>query len=370
MRAELESLVRIDAPTGDADGIREVVSRVRALLGDAAGDVREIDGDSGPHLFAERPGADPPLVLVAHSDTVWPRGEAGRRPPVERDGKLYGPGVYDMRAGLGLIAWSLRCLREAGIEYRRRLLVFVGADEEKGSRTARGPMAELLPASATALVPEPPTPDGSVKISRKGVGIYEVSIRGRESHAGVDPDRGVSAVLEAARVTLELDGWKDPEAGLLVNVGTIEGGTATNVVAGRATCGVDLRFDRPEDGLEFEARLRRLEPSRPGLEIEVRGGLEFPPMVPTARSRHLGRIAVDLARTDFGLEISAGRSGGGSDGSHLAARGLTVLDGLGVDGGGAHALDEHVRLDRIPLRAAFFTRLLLELESAPETAVG
>lgn len=363
---DVSALARLEAPTGDAGRIRAFVAEYRRRLEAAGIRCREIDGPKGPHLLGERGGEEPALVLVGHSDTVWPAGEAVRRPPSVREGRLEGPGVYDMRAGLALIAWSLELLRERAIECRRRLLVFISADEETGSRSARGAMESALPASATALLPEPPCPDGSLKIARKGVGIFDLEVQGLEAHAGVHPEKGVSAIAEIARLILEVEGWRDPAAGILVNVGTIQGGTATNVVPARARCGIDVRFDRLEDGDAMARRLSELRPSRPEARISVSGGVEFPPMVPTARSRRLGRIAGEIARSELGLEISMGSSGGGSDGCHLAARGLTVLDGLGVDGGGAHALDEHILVDRIPLRAALFTRLVLELDRFPE----
>src|SRR5690606_35033061 len=176
---------------------------------------------NGPHVFAELPGSDPALVLSGHTDTVWPTGEPGRRPPRIENGRLWGPGVYDMRAGLALILWAVRALSELGIRTDRRILVFLSADEEFGSVTARPRMDELLPRDAIALVPEPPCPDGALKSRRKGVGIYELRVEGREAHACVEPERGVSAIAELCRKVIEIEGFRDPERGVLVNVATI-----------------------------------------------------------------------------------------------------------------------------------------------------
>jgi len=311
-------------------------------------------------------GEEPALALVGHSDTVWPVGEPERRPAAERDGKLYGPGAYDMRSGLCLILWALRYIAEQRVPYRRRILVFLAADEETGSATARPHMYRRLPADGTALVPEPPCPDGSLKIERKGVGIFRLDVTGREAHAGAEPERGVSAISELARMILEIESWADAGRGWLVSVGAVEGGTARNVVPGSASCSIDFRYDRQEDGARLEKKLRALTAKNPDAKIEVSGSLAFPPLVPTRRSRFLSQRAIEIAGDEFGVDVSAGASGGGSDGSHLAARGMTVLDGLGIDGGGAHAKDEHIRVDRVPFRAAFFTRLVLELGEFPD----
>jgi glutamate carboxypeptidase len=360
----LEALVGLETPSGDAARIAAFVARYRGLLEAAGLRCRELSGPAGPHLFAEWPGAEPAVVLVGHSDTVWRRGEVVRRPLHVEGGKLHGPGVFDMKAGLVLIAALARCLAERSWRLRRRLQVFIAADEETGSITAHPHMDELLGRGATALVPEPPCLDGSLKIARKGVGIFRVQVRGREAHAGVDPEHGVNAVEEIARLVLELQSWNDASRGVLVNTGRIGGGTATNVVPGRAWCGVDVRFDRAEDGEALEARLRALRPRHPAAAIKVRGGIIFPPLVPTEASRRLSAKAIALA-AEVGLDIGAAGSGGGSDGSYLASRGLLVLDGLGVDGGGAHSRNEHILIDRLPLRAAFLTLLVLALDGEP-----
>lgn len=366
--SELESLVRFDSPTRHVPGIERLAAHCAGELERAGFATRLIPDANGPHLLAERAGREPALVLVGHTDTVWPRGEPERRPPRVADGKLFGPGVYDMRAGLALILWAARAIAELDCPIDRRLMVFLSADEEAGSITARPRIEELLPRDAVAFVPEPPCPDGALKVWRKGVGIFELKVEGREAHAGVDPERGASAIAELCRHVLAIDSFRDPARGILVNIGTISGGTATNVVSGEARAGIDLRFDRTEDGEELERRLRALVPYRSGVRLEVAGELVFPPLVPTRATLELIDQLRAIARDELGLEISSGSSGGGSDGSYLASRGLQVIDGLGIDGAGAHAKDEHVLVDRIPLRAALFTRWVLELASASRGA--
>jgi glutamate carboxypeptidase len=266
-----------------------------------------------------------------------------------------------MKAGLALAAHVFAWLRGSGAELRRPLALALSADEELGSREAHERMERLVPPDATALVLEPPLPDGSLKAWRKGVGMYRLEARGREAHAGNEPERGVNAIVELARRILELEAWGDAARGITVNVGEVHGGVATNVVAGRAWAGVDTRFDGMEDGVALDRRLRALAASTPGASLHLEGGLIFPPMCPSVRGRGLIDLACRVAR-ELGLEVGAGRSGGGSDGSFLAARGALVLDGLGVDGAGAHAPDEHIRIDRIAPRAAFLARLILALQ--------
>ncbi len=367
--AELCELIEIETPTFDAAAISRFVTHLRSKLEAAGVACEELDGENGPCLYGTMEGtgegADggdlPAIALVGHSDTVWPHGTTAVRPPTERDGKLFGPGIYDMKGGDFLMLCAVRYFHEHGIRLRRPLQVFISVDEEKGSVTSHPWMDKLLDPSATALVPEPPCPNGDLKIERKGVGIYGLEITGREAHAGAAPEQGVSAIDELARVIAKLHSWTDRETGVSLNVGRVEGGTSSNVVAGRAHCEIDLRYVRPEQGEQVDARIRALEPRHPDAVFEFFGGLFFPPLVPTDRSREEAQIACDVAKT-LGLDIGFGSSGGGSDGSYLASRGLTVIDGLGIDGAGAHAVDEHIVVDRFAVRAALFTQLILALD--------
>ena len=361
MLAELREFVERETPSRDAASIEGFVLAYSRRLEEAGLSCRQFPGARGPQLLAELPGEDPPIVLVGHCDTVWPAGAVSERPPQVRDGRLYGPGVYDMKAGLCIVLAAVRFLQESGAGPRRRLQVFIAADEESGGDTAHPCMDEVLAPGSTVFVVEPPCPDGSVKVQRKGVGIYELKITGREAHAGVEPERGISAVDELARLVLELHGWNDPARGIQLNVGTVSGGTAGNVVAGSAVAGVDMRFDDPADGEEMDQKLRALEPQNPGASIELSGGICFPPLVPTTETRRLGERACRVA-AEMGLEMSMGSSGGGSDGAYLASKGLFVLDGMGVEGGGAHSVDEHIRVESLPVRAALLAGMVLSVD--------
>ena len=205
MLAELREFVERETPSRDAASIEGFVLDYSRRLEEAGLSCRQFPGARGPQLLAELPGEDPSIVLVGHCDTVWPAGAVSERPPQVRDGRLYGPGVYDMKAGLCIVLAAVRFLQESGAGPRRRLQVFIAADEESGGDTAHPCMDEVLAPGSTVFVVEPPCPDGSVKVQRKGVGIYELKITGREAHAGVEPERGISAVDELARLSRRHD---------------------------------------------------------------------------------------------------------------------------------------------------------------------
>ena len=363
----LERFVRLEAPTLDVDALGLCAAEVTSWFEEVGVVCRELSSAHGPHLLGELSVPEstaPPLVLVGHLDTVWPKGETERRPPATRDGRLYGPGVYDMRAGVLLMVYFFRFLRQSGFQPQRTIRVFLAADEEIGSTSAHDFMRPLLCSEkdTVALVLEPPLADGSLKTERKGVGLYKLIAKGREAHAGVEPERGVNAVVEIMRHALDIHRWADDLEGLQINIGEIHGGTATNVIPGAAHIGIDVRFDHMSDGEAVDQRLRSLTPNHPEAQLHLEGGIIFPPLIPDDRSKELATRTIDIAQR-MGVDVGRGRSGGGSDASFLAAEGITVLDGLGVDGGGAHAVDEHIELKRLPLRAAILTRLLLELAS-------
>ncbi len=361
MLEALDALVSIDSPSGDIDGITSFVRKYSDLLHSAGIRLMELPGPGGPHLLGEGifgGSSGPPIVLVGHSDTVWPRGEAARRPPTRSEGRLYGPGACDMRAGLVIAAFALRCLRESRATLCRPVQIFLSADEEVGSLTAHPHMERLFSPDTTALVLEPPLEDGSLKIARKGVGMYRLTAQGIEAHAGLEPEKGASAITEIVHQILEVLSWADPARGITLNIGQIRGGFATNVVAGHAEAGLDVRFDTLADGKAIHARLQELRPLKDRTRLRIEGGIIFPPLVPDDRSYRLAGTAMGIAR-ELGLEISTGKAGGGSDGSFLASRGVCVLDGVGVDGAGAHTPQEHIRIDRLALRAALLTLLVL-----------
>ena len=316
----------------------------------------------GAHLRADfdgghRPGASR-LLVVGHLDTVWPIGTLARLPfRVTDEGRAHGPGIFDMKAGVAILIEALRAIAARGLETRRPITVLLTCDEEIGSHTSRHLVEAEARRAAAALVLEPPIPGGVVKTARKGVGNFTVRAAGRAAHAGLDPAQGVNAIVELAHQTLRLAALNDYGRGTTVSVGLIRGGTADNVVPAEAEARVDVRFWTPEDGDRLEGAVRGLTPALAGARLEVGGGINRPPMPRSAGNVALYEHARALA-AGLGFDLRDGGVGGGSDGNFTAALGVPTLDGLGVDGAGAHAEHEHIILSDIPRRAALLTRLL------------
>jgi glutamate carboxypeptidase len=347
----LRELVELESPTGEIEPLQRLGRRLAEELEALGADV----SFHGLHLRAELDGDGDPLLLLAHLDTVWPLGTLERM-PFRLDGdRAWGPGAYDMKAGIVTI---FAALRAAG-RHRRAARVFIGADEEGGSLESRTLIARAADGVAAALVLEPCLPGGGVKIQRKGLGKFHVIVRGIPAHAGTNPGEGASAIDELARQVLRLHDLSDDERGIHVNVGVIEGGTRGNVVAERAEAAVDVRIVHAEDAPAVERRIRALKSELEGTEIEVYGGYTRPPLEPNEQTHQLVAKAQEHGRA-LGLELAVGGSGGGSDGNLVGALGVPVLDGLGPDGGGAHARDEHVLLPSMPERIALLARLLVD----------
>jgi glutamate carboxypeptidase len=343
----LRELVEIESPTYSS-GVRRLAERMAREL---AGLGAQVSLVGGGHLRAELPGEGPPLLLLGHTDTVWPEGTLARMPFRVEDRVAYEPGAYDMKAGLVVLVEAL-CDRGP-----RALRVFLTADEEQGSRTARPLLEDAARGAAAAFVLEPPTPGGHLKTARKGLGRFTLHVTGRAAHAGTNLVDGASAVEELAHQIVRLHGLTDEERGTSVNVGVVRGGTTENVVAAYAEAAVDVRVSHAADTERLERTLRTLEPTVPGTSIEVAGGWTRPPLERSEGTAILFAQAREHGRA-LGLELEERSSGGGSDGNLVGALGVPVLDGLGAEGGGAHALAEHVLLESIPVRARLLSLLL------------
>jgi glutamate carboxypeptidase len=312
---------------------------------------------SGDHVRIrwDDEGSGPPIFLLGHYDTVWAEGTIKEMPFGVRGDIATGPGVFDMKCGLVQGFWAVRALREvAGI---KRPMVFVcNSDEEVGSPTSRALIEEEARGAATVLVLEPSL-GGALKTARKGVGRYSVRVTGRPSHAGLDPESGISAIEEMARLVLELHAHTNYRSGTTVNVGVIGGGTRYNVVAAEAFAEVDVRAVTVAEAERMNEILLSLEPQHGGADVRVEGGVIWPPMERTAKIEELFSHARSLAG-EIGFDLEEGLAGGASDGCLCAALGVPVLDGLGAVGGGAHAVDEHVEVASMVPRAALVARLL------------
>jgi glutamate carboxypeptidase len=366
MAALARELALLESPSHRPEMQGPVFDRLAEALEEAGLRTRRLSSrlpgrHSGGQLYAAplHPRPSGAQLVIGHVDTVWPVGTLASMPVEMRDGRLYGPGVYDMKAGLVQGVYAVRALRELGLQPPLAPVFFVNSDEEVGSVESAGWIRRLARRVRRVFVLEPSLgPEGKLKTARKGVGRYRVTVRGRAAHAGLEPEKGASAVLELAHVIRELYALADPDRGLTVNAGLIGGGQASNVVAPEAWAEVDLRVLRREDAEAFERALLGLAPEVPGTGIEVEGGMNRHPLEPTPRNRALWHTAERCA-LELGIELGEGTAGGGSDGNFTSEHAAT-LDGLGAVGDGAHAVHEHVVVDRMPERAALLARLMLE----------
>lgn len=360
----LRRYVEIETPTGEAERI-DTLARMLADDLEATGASVELVAQPGfgHHVRAEVAGREvdaAPIVLLGHLDTVHPVGTLAQRPFRRTGARIEGPGTFDMKAGLAVIVEALADLAGDRRRSHRPVRVLVSCDEEVGSDASRRWLETAAADAVAALVLEPSLPGGAAKTSRKGVLTFRVRARGRASHAGVDPERGVSAIAELAAQVGAMLAIASPDRGTIVNVGTIRGGTASNVVAAEAVAEVDVRFATAAEGERAQVALDALRPHLSGTTLEVERQGSRPPLERTPGVVALYEKARSVA-LELGFALGEGATGGGSDGSFLAALGVPTLDGLGPQGGGAHAVDEHVIADDLPRRAALLLRLLEKL---------
>ncbi len=356
----LERLVELETPSRDKERLDRFGEHFAELLRRFSHRFSMVAGDVGPRIRAELGEGEKTILVLGHMDTVWPV-EGENKPQLRREGdRFHGPGVFDMKSGLCLTLFAFEAIRELGFELDRRIVFLCTPDEEVGSHDSREAIEREARQATAVLVPEPPLEGGTLKTRRKGVGSVKMEVLGKESHAGIAPEKGVNAIHELALQIVRLVEMNDPERGITVNVDIVSGGTKENVVAGRAAACVDFRAMTVEDALEVEKRIRALEPVLKGAELKITGGFERPPMEETPESSAIAAQAQEIA-AELGFKLKTGLSGGGSDGSFSAALGVPTIDGLGLDGDGAHALREHVLVSRIPDRGALLTELMLRI---------
>ncbi len=365
-------LARAESPSIDPESQRGPFGILASELEQIDFVVRPVrDGDVGDHLYARprrRRRGEPRQLLIGHMDTVWPLGTLAEMPLHERDGHLFGPGVADMKGGLVEIVFALRALHELGLRPSVTPVVLVNTDEEIGSCDSTRLIRLLARGAERAFVLESGEgPDGRLKIARKGLGHFVVTVHGRPSHAGADFEHGVSAILELSHQVQRLFALNDPARGITVNVGTIDGGLRPNVIAPQASAIVDVRVPTAAAAHELEQALRELEPVLPGAAVEVEGGIRRPPMEPLPRNRELLATARRLGR-ELGLSLEdAGLVGGGSD-ANTTSLYTSTLDGLGPIGEGSHARDERIDTTQLPERTALLALLVLEPFTRPQPA--
>jgi glutamate carboxypeptidase len=357
----IESLVRLESPTDDKAAVDRCGSAIAARLAAIGGRVSTLTRtDRGDHLLAEFGCGSSQILLLGHFDTVWPVRQIERMPVETRDGRLHGPGVFDMKTGIALGMLATRAILETGAAQSKRIVMLWTTDEEVGSQTSRAAIEDEARRSDAVLVLEPSLPGGMLKTSRKGVGTYEVVVRGVAAHAGVDPEKGASAVQELAHQILRINALQNLPRGTSINVTQVRGGTRTNVIPEEARAVVDVRATTSAGMDEVSSAFASLQPVDRRTSLDVSGGFDRPPLERTGAVERLYLQARAIAR-EIGHELTEGSTGGGSDGNFTGALGVPTLDGLGAIGDGAHALHEHVEVDALPDRAALIAGLLTSI---------
>jgi glutamate carboxypeptidase len=362
---DVEDWVRCESPTHEAAAVNRMLDLVIEAYRGCDVRVERIPGQGGfgdvLKVSGGRPTSAAPILLLSHVDTVHPLGTAAADLTVRRDGdRLYGPGSYDMKGGVALATWAFRdVVRNSSAS--RPVVYLYTPDEEVGSLTSRALIEQEARTVCAALVTEPARDGGRIVTARKGVGRFLVEVEGRPAHAGSRHQDGRSAIREAARQILVVEAMTDYARGVTTTVGMMQGGTAMNVIPHKAWFRVDLRVTTVEDGIMEEARILGLQPHDPDVALRITGGMNRPPMEKTAEVAALLAIAQETAaQIGFALD-DVPMVGGGSDGNFTAALGVPTLDGLGVDGDGAHTLHEHCLVSSLAPRAELMSRLLERL---------
>ena len=357
----IHQIVEIESPSYGINGSRAVVEWMAREVEKISADwriERVFAENIGEHfLIRAFPSEAKPILLLGHTDTVHPVGAKKRNPTRIEAGKFYGCGIFDMKANCVLMLEVLRAFAESNLRPARPLTILLSCDEEIGSITGRALVEREAAASEFCLVGEP-SADGAVKTGRKGTGNYHLTARGVPAHAGLEPERGASAILEIARQIERIHQLNDSETGTTANVCTINGGTTTNVIPENAVCSIDVRFTSIAEAKKIENTLKNLKSYDERVALEITGEINRPPLERTAAVVNLYEKARRLA-LEFDYELFETQVGGASDGNFVGALGIPVLDGLGVAGGGAHTSEEFILVADIPPRAALLAALLL-----------
>jgi len=352
MVRHLGEFVNIESPSQEVDCLARSAEFLRDLMTDLLGSSpRIVPSDKGPHVHWSGSGT-PRVLIVGHHDTVFPRGTVAARAFSIDGDTARGPGVFDMKAGIIQAVYGLSELEDTS-----HVEVLITADEEVGSYASRALIEERARAAGSVLVLEPAADGDALKVGRKGVGTFVIDIAGRAAHAGLEPEKGVNALVELAVLVPQIAGLSRPEVGTTVTPTVATAGTAENVVPASARIVVDTRVVLPEEKTRVETALRSLQPTTPGADIRVSGSINRPPMHESA-AQSLFALAERIA-PGVGIDSLTGVSvGGGSDGNFTAAIGIPTLDGLGACGAGAHADHEHIKISKMAERGALVASLV------------
>ncbi|GEM84295.1 M20 family metallopeptidase [Meiothermus hypogaeus] len=354
---DLEAIVTLEAPSYDLPGL-DKVARWIARHFEPFGTLEREETANGPMLRVQVPGSGKKVLVLCHFDTVHPVGAFAAPWKIEGE-RAYGPGVYDMKGNIVQLLWALRANQALGLGLPALELLFT-PDEEVGSQASRAAIEAGARRNDLVLVLEAPMGNGDLKVARKGVGQYRLTAHGKPAHQGVEPEKGINAIVELAHQIPKIVALQDWDKGTTLGPNVIKGGTTSNVVAASAWVDIDLRAWTMAEAERIERELRALQPVLPGASLSLEGGLNRPPMEPTPASLELFEMARRIG-AEVGLQLGPGRVGGGSDGNFTAALGVPTLDGLGLFGEAAHQLSENVYIPQIPARIALLCGILDEL---------
>ena len=362
---DLEYLVNIDSQSRDTEGVAAVAAYFEKAFAGIGWKVEKKDfGPAvGPSLKITNGEAPYDSLLLGHLDTVFPKGTVAERPFARDEKRAYGPGVNDMKGGLLFGLYAARALTEEGAP--GSFCIVYNSEEEIGSRRARPWIEELARESRTAVILEPARPNGNLMNERKGLGRIDVTFHGKAAHAGVEPEKGVSAVNEMAHWIIGLHGLTDFGKGTTLNAGVVSGGTTPNVVPEKASMTVDVRIKIPEEKNRIDAKIAELKahPATAGINVEADFFLTRPPMNPSPKTMKLCALVEEAGR-EAGVEVRWQGTGGGSDGNFTAALDVPTVDGLGPVGGGSHAVTEYVEIGEISSRFALLMGILERIPHA------
>lgn len=359
----LKTIVEKESPSSDKELTDQLGYEIKTLFETYTGGTASIilNHVHGNHIRGEWGNGEQQILILAHFDTVWPRGTLNKMPCKIKDRKLYGPGSFDMKGGIVQGIFALHTLKELNIKVNKKIVFLFTSDEEMGSPTSKAIIEKEAKKSEYVLVLEPAmSKEGAIKTARKGVGRFRLKVKGKPTHAGIDPEKGASAIAEIATQITYLHNLTNFKNGTTVNVGFVRGGTTSNVVAAEAIADIDLRVKTFKELARIIPLIKGIEPNLEGTEVLVEGGINRPPLERTERVANLFNIAKTVAKEYLNIDLTEKSTGGGSDGNFTAPFAAT-LDGLGAVGDGAHAHHEHVLISELPVRSALLSLLLMEI---------
>ncbi len=360
----IEQLVNIDSGSYVKRGVDQVGSILKEKYEelDFLVEVKEEIEFGNNMVIKHKQAKDPKIILVAHMDTVFPEGTVAKRPFYIEGNRAYGPGVVDMKSSQVELIYAIKALKKIGSKSLENILIILNGDEEVGSITSRSIIEEHSVGKEYALIMEPARKDGSLVTARRGGGRYDIIVKGKAAHSGIEPEKGRSAIEELAYKIIQLHALNNHEKGISVNVGLIEGGTSVNTVSASAVAHVDIRISEIEQAAYLEKKIKEIcsKTEVSGTKIQLEGSISRPPMIFNDQSEELLHIIQDVGK-EIGLNVRDTATGGGGDASFTSATGVATVDGLGPVGGDAHSESEYLEIDTLPERTLLLAKTIERL---------